>query len=107
MTRPAGHEFAGMMSGESPEPAPPAESAAGAGDFRNFYWRAGGQVGRTLYVDHQEGEKDPRLLFGLVDTQELAAHIVKIHNWWLDLSIEGERAWGQLKAGHPDGKAAG
>jgi hypothetical protein len=46
-------------------------------------WRVGTQVGRTLYVDHGDGEKHPEQLFGLVDTAELAAHIVAVHNQWL------------------------
>lgn len=65
-------------------------------------WRYGGQVGRTLYVDHGDGEKDPSLLFGLVDTPELAAHIVEIHNWWLEMAEEGERAWAEMQAEHSD-----
>lgn len=59
-------------------------------DVQRSYWRCGSQVGRTLYVAHPDDLKDPSLLFGLVDTPELAAHIVEIHNWWLDLVTEAE-----------------
>lgn len=68
-----------------------AESERPAGSFVNFYWRCGGQVGRTLYVDHAGEAKDPTLLFGLVDTADIAAHIVEIHNWWLGLAEEATR----------------
>lgn len=57
-------------------------------------WRQGGQVHRTLYVD--TGEKDPTSLFGLVDEAEIAAHIVELHNWWLDITKRGEVAWAEM-----------
>lgn len=52
--------------------------------FISRRWRVGGQVGRTIYVDHGDGEKDPLLLFGLVDTPEIAEHIVALHNAHID-----------------------
>lgn len=64
-------------------------------DWMHKPWRCGAQVGRTLYVDHDAGEKDPSLLFGLVDTPEIAAHIVRIHNWWLAMTLDAERIWGR------------
>ncbi len=67
------------------------------------FWRCGGQVGRTLYVDHGVGEKDPALLFGLVDSAEIAAHIVEVHNWWLTVTTEAEAKWAEMQAEHSDG----
>lgn len=54
-------------------------------------WRCGSQVGRTLYID--SGTKDPANLFGLIDDAEVAAHIVELHNWWLELKEAGEAVW--------------
>lgn len=74
------------------------------GNIIKLPWRSGTQVGRTLYIDTDT--KDPTNLFGLVDDADTADHIVKIHNWWLDLTIEDERAWGQWKADHSTDDAA-
>lgn len=64
-------------------------------DWMHKPWRYGGQVGRTLYVDQGAGEKDPTLLFGLVDSPDIAAHIVRIHNWWLNMTLDAEKIWGR------------
>lgn len=62
-------------------------------------WRVGRKVGRTIYtVDNPDNpDRDGRLI-GLVDSRELAAHIVEIHNLYLELyhaakaqQIDGDR----------------
>ncbi len=46
-------------------------------------WRVGRSVGRTIYVC--EGVNDPAdTLIGMVDSQELAEHIVALHNAHID-----------------------
>lgn len=49
-------------------------------------WRVGSQVLRTLYTVDPDDEalRHPDQFFGSVDTPELAAHIVELHNRWLD-----------------------
>jgi len=62
-----------------------------------YPWRVGSQVGRTLYID--TGEKHPSNLFGLVDDEECAQHIVDLHNaWW--------SAQHELDLDHNDGQDA-
>lgn len=52
------------------------------------HWRVGGQVLRTIYVARPE--KHPSQLIGMMDTAELAEHIVQVHNAWVDALIDGE-----------------
>jgi myo-inositol catabolism protein IolC len=51
-------------------------------------WRCGSQVGRTIYVD-VPGDKDPRWLIGLMDSPDLAAHVVEAHNALIDGNVGG------------------
>lgn len=49
----------------------------------NHRWRAGRKVGRTIYAvqepkDTTERDQDP--LIGVMDTPELAAEVVRLHN---------------------------
>lgn len=53
-------------------------------------WRCGSQVGRTVYVD--AGWKSPDFLLGVMDTPELAAHVVQAHNALSDGRIAGQEA---------------
>jgi hypothetical protein len=69
------------------------ETERQSAEYVRRYWRCGEQVGRTLYVDHGDGEKNPALLFGMVDTPELAAHIVEVHNWWVTVRQEADEKW--------------
>lgn len=46
-------------------------------------WRTGNQVGRTIYVDPDDGRKDSRWLIGTMDTEWWAAHVVSLHNEFL------------------------
>lgn len=60
-----------------------ARPADQAHKFIALPWRVGGSVGRTIYV--KEGRSDPAdSLIGLVDSSELADHIVALHNAHLD-----------------------
>lgn len=42
-------------------------------------WRTGRKQGRTLYADDGVNT-DPELAFGMVDSPEIAEHIVELHN---------------------------
>jgi hypothetical protein len=43
-------------------------------------WRIGRKVGRTIYAQAGSQPSDDDALIGLMDTQELAAAVVEIHN---------------------------
>ena len=47
-------------------------------------WRVGSQVGRTLYINPPGEGKHPSFLIGMMDSPELAQHIVNLHNNWLE-----------------------
>lgn len=58
-------------------------------------WRTGGQVGRTIYIDHEE--KDDRLLIAVAlgdvdDARKVARHIVEAHNAYVETIPEPETA---------------
>lgn len=44
---------------------------------RDYPWRVGRKVGRTIYVVYGPGEED---LIGVMDSRELAAEAVAAHN---------------------------
>ena len=44
-------------------------------------WRTGRKVGRTIYVQRGQEASDGDPLIGMMDTQELAAEVVRSHNW--------------------------
>lgn len=66
---------------------------------RNFYlggvlydilevpWRVGGQVGRTIYIDPPNEEKHPSFLIGMMDSEEIAQHVVECHNLYLQNKV--------------------
>lgn len=61
-----------------------AEPVRGA-EYERMAWRTGRSIGRTIYAvppgaQYRDGSE---IVLGMVDTPELAAHIVKVHNRWL------------------------
>lgn len=59
------------------------------GECYGLPWRAGRSVGRTLYVVVNDEASKSDVLIGLVDTVEIAAHIVRVHNAWLQRQSDG------------------
>lgn len=57
-------------------------------------WRMGQSVGRTLYACPPDSSyRDGEVLIGMVDSPELAEHVVEIHNQWLEARQLSERLW--------------
>ena len=46
-------------------------------------WRIGRSVSRTLYAAIGDDASKADVLLGLVDTRQLAEHIVAVHNAWI------------------------
>jgi hypothetical protein len=46
-------------------------------------WRTGRKLGRTIYRCLDTGDPDDDELIGMMDTAEVAAHVVDVHNWRL------------------------
>ena len=48
--------------------------------YENMPWRTGSKNGRVIYVDlgHPEHKDEP--MIGAMDTRELAARVVQLHN---------------------------
>lgn len=75
-------------------------------DLRTVPWRTGRHVGRTIYAcppgsSYRYGEG----LIGMMDTLELAEHVVEIHNWWLQIRQQGDETWAEMQRRHSDGEA--
>lgn len=49
-------------------------------DPRDFPWRIGRRVGRTIYLDDNPDPNDGSKLIGVMDTPELAVEAVAGHN---------------------------
>lgn len=47
---------------------------------RQWRWRTGRKLGRTIYAMVSPEPSDDDVLIGLMDTAELAAHVVEAHN---------------------------
>lgn len=47
-------------------------------------WRQGMKLGRTLYAQHGDQPSEFDTLIGMLDNCDLARHVVKLHNWWID-----------------------
>lgn len=47
-------------------------------------WRTGRKVGRTIYLQVSEEPSDDDTLIGMMDTPELAQHVVDAHNGLFD-----------------------
>ena len=47
-------------------------------------WRTGKSIGRTIYAcPPGSSYRDGEIVLGMMDTPEIARHIVEIHNeWW-------------------------
>ena len=51
------------------------------GDYEACMWRVGTKLGRTIYaVLDAPGPDNCDVILGMMDTRELAEHIVRIHN---------------------------
>jgi hypothetical protein len=44
------------------------------------FWRVGRRVGRTIYAIAGTVASDADVLIGVMDTRELARHVVDVHN---------------------------
>lgn len=52
-------------------------------------WRVGRRLGRTLYAETGGDNRDADVVLGMVDSAELATHIVTVHNASLTYSLTG------------------
>lgn len=48
--------------------------------WREFPWRVGRKVGRTIYAQVEAAPSDEDVLIGTMDTPDLAMHVVAAHN---------------------------
>lgn len=46
----------------------------------NYPWRVGRKLGRTIYAQVGDDPDDDDVLLGMMDTAEIAAHVVHDHN---------------------------
>lgn len=50
-------------------------------------WRTGKSIGRTIYAcPSVSSYRDGEIVIGMMDSPEIAQHIVDIHNEWLEES---------------------
>lgn len=68
-----------------------------ADDALTARWCQGRRASQCIGLESPEDD----ILIGAFDAPEVSAHVVMIHNWWLDMSTEAQRLWAQWKADHP------
>jgi hypothetical protein len=52
-------------------------------------WRVGRHTGRTLWARSGEAPTDDDVLIGTMDSPTVAAHVVEVHNAWLEGRADG------------------
>lgn len=68
-----------------------------------YPWRVGKSIGRTIYAvppgaSYRDGEAVIAIGLGNdEDAAAVAAHIVELHNWWLNIRRQGEAIWEEWK----------